>query len=279
MGIDPNELLIFKKRTALEEKAAKAPAKPVEKKPERQAQQEKPAQPARQEQKQEEKAGPVQASPPQGAPAYKEVDASRLACVNHPWRQAYALCEYCKRPFCYADIMPFHDKLYCLEDIDRATRMHLKPAETPSRFIYLTSLLFATSTILLIYLAYVPAKYLAISILGIGLSSALVGVFSQYIIPVADLLLALLSLASAVIIVRRSSGAFAFCATVLILTLIIMSYEYLGTNAQYIYVALSITLINMAFLAAAKMDVSGSTGAVQFGRPVEGIEWPRPELF
>ena len=41
-----------------------------------------------------------------------------LSCVWHPWRTAYAVCDYCHRPFCFEDIMEHNGHYYCLEDID-----------------------------------------------------------------------------------------------------------------------------------------------------------------
>ena len=208
-----------------------------------------------------------------------EPDISRMTCINHPWRQAYALCEYCKRPFCYADMMPSNNKLYCLEDIDRATRMHLKHTEAPSRFIYITSIMFALCTILLVYLVYVPANYLAIAATSAGFSKALIGVALNYSITIADLFLAFLSFVAALLMLRRTSMSFGFGASVLALILILTSYEYLTSNAQNLYIILSVTLINMGILSVAKMDISGSINSRQSRMSLEGIEWPRPELF
>ena len=299
MTINPEELLIFKKRKDAEEAHVQEGAKKAvgmqEQKP---AAQQRPAeqttkpaerpsaavpaarhataapaakQPITEKQRQQQA---VEASKPG-----KKEDLSGAACVNHPWRKAYARCEYCHMPFCYADTMPFHGKIYCLEDIDRATRMHLKPVETPSRFMYFASMLFALSTILLIYIAYVPARYLASSVMGITAPAALIGIVFQYSITVTDLLLAALSFVAAVVIIRRTPFAFGFGAAVLTLVLIFMSYEYIASNAQNLYAVLAVTLINMASIVAGKMDIAGSMSTRQLRLSIESIEWPRPELF
>ena len=48
-----------------------------------------------------------------------EEAAGGLSCVWHPWRPAYAICNYCNRPFCFEDIVEQNGHYYCLEDIDK----------------------------------------------------------------------------------------------------------------------------------------------------------------
>jgi hypothetical protein len=42
-------------------------------------------------------------------------------CVWHPWREAYAICAYCHRPFCFEDTIEYNKDYYCLEDIDNVS--------------------------------------------------------------------------------------------------------------------------------------------------------------
>ncbi|MCL5428117.1 MAG: hypothetical protein M1321_02960 [Candidatus Marsarchaeota archaeon] len=296
MTVDPEELLIFKNRQkqgegeggAVKIKEAVVPeqAKKKQEKPAREGGGQAAAQPpgtaltvAVQRSEMQQEAPPAQQRAP--APARKpsqSVDLNGVACTNHPWRQAFARCAICGMPYCYADLMPFHDKLYCLEDIDQATRMHLKTVEVPNRFVYLTSILFAAMSILLIYLMYIPAGYLIAGIMGTGLSLSLITVILQYFFVAAGLLLALLSLISAVLVIRHTPATFWLSAIVLVLVLITASYEYFTSDAQKMYLIIGLALVNMAALAAAKMDVSGSMAAKESASS-EGIEWPRPELF
>ncbi|MEM0154774.1 MAG: hypothetical protein QW814_02990, partial [Methanothrix sp.] len=44
-----------------------------------------------------------------------EEAAEGLSCVWHPWRPAYAICNYCHRPFCFEDIVEQNGHYYCLE--------------------------------------------------------------------------------------------------------------------------------------------------------------------
>src|SRR5271155_5124433 len=39
-------------------------------------------------------------------------------CFWHPYRDAYAICSFCNRAFCFEDLTKLNDSYYCLEDID-----------------------------------------------------------------------------------------------------------------------------------------------------------------
>ncbi len=58
--------------------------------------------------------------------------ASGLNCIWHPWRQAYAICSYCHRAFCFEDIVAERGNYYCLEDMDTAIRSRMETASNKS---------------------------------------------------------------------------------------------------------------------------------------------------
>ncbi len=209
----------------------------------------------------------------------KKADLHGVSCVIHPWRQAYAICDYCKRPFCYADIIDFHGKSYCLNDIDQATSIRIKHMETPTFFAYISSLLFALSSVILIYIMYNPAGFLIADIESVGFSVAILGVLLQYIFIVVELLITLMSLVSAVVVIKRSNRAFVFGVSVLVLTLLDIGYEYLNSNAPYLYFVLGVTLVNIAVISTGRLNIIGSTKIERTENATEHIEWPRPEVF
>jgi hypothetical protein len=45
--------------------------------------------------------------------------AATMNCELHPWRKAYAICDYCKRAFCYEDIVEEAGTFYCVDDMDK----------------------------------------------------------------------------------------------------------------------------------------------------------------
>lgn len=49
-----------------------------------------------------------------------------LNCVWHPWRQAYAICNYCHRAFCFEDIVEDRGNYYCIEDMDTAIKKKIE---------------------------------------------------------------------------------------------------------------------------------------------------------
>jgi hypothetical protein len=40
-------------------------------------------------------------------------------CTNHPWRDAYAQCSYCKRYFCYPDLVRYEGRSTALKILAR----------------------------------------------------------------------------------------------------------------------------------------------------------------
>ena len=301
MTIDPDELLIFKNRKELEKKPqeTKAPEKteeqlpaverpqelmayqpsPASAPPEQQTQKQQPTQQARPAQQKRRQPRPARAAKPQEAPKEQKQDISKIACTNHPWRPSYALCSYCGRPFCYADTMNFHGKIYCIEDIDQAARIQLQTSEPPTSFLYLTSLLFASCAVMLVYLIYQPAIYVLGEFVHAGLSLALLGLINRYLFITLEMLIVVLNFVAAVLIIRRTTRIFAFGAVVITLSLMVLSYVYLSSNAQNLYLALALTVINVAILSLARMSTVGAFGTAQLERAAGGIEWPRPESF
>ena len=86
---------------------------------------------------------------------------SDLFCTNHPWRHAYALCASDNLPYCYVDLIEHNGKLYCMQDIDSAAKVHQMKQETkyPNAFSTLASVLLLTNSILLGYFTYPQAPF------------------------------------------------------------------------------------------------------------------------
>ncbi len=302
LSIDPDELLIFKKRSAIAEggKAQRDTRQPTAE-PQRDTQQPKTKpqptplpQPKPQpqlghlspEQNAQRQPQTTVAAPPvveSAAPAESQAEDAEqtptienIACTNHPWRFAYKFCDHCGRPFCYADMINFHGKTYCLEDIDYAAQIPVPMAENPTLLIYLTSILFVFSSVLLMYLIYVPTSYLVVSLMHAGISGLLISVITQYEFIIANLALVVLGLAASLVIIRHTKSAFIFSGAVLFLMLVILSYEYMNSNAQYLYLALAASIINIIALSMSRMSTVGMN---QINKVTEGLEWPKPELF
>ena len=203
-------------------------------------------------------------------------DLTGVGCVNHPWRQAYGICAYCERPFCYPDTIPYDGKLYCLEDIDQISRMPPSGTEKPHAWTYLSSLLFILSAFALGYVVYPSTYFIVQYVQASGINGLINYVLLNYTFPLLDLSAAVLCLISGFVILKNSASAFAFASAVLSAAIILISYEYLSSNASYLFSIIIAMLINLAIIAGGRMNLVGSRKE----QPFYGqIDWPKPEVF
>jgi hypothetical protein len=199
-------------------------------------------------------------------------------CENHPWRQAYALCNVCKLPYCYIEIMEDHGKLYCLNDIDLAidtTSSQVNPAL--NAFSMVSSAIFLGNSAVLGYFMYPQANYLYHNAVKVGALKFLLHVSSVYYLPLANVLLAILGVVAAVTVLRRSVYGFAFSMTVAFAGLMLILFEYLSSSVPYLFVSSGLLLLSLACLTYSRM--SSAKEVVEDNVLIPDVEWPRPEVF
>ena len=206
--------------------------------------------------------------------------AKSLNCVTHPWRPAYAICEYCDRPFCYADLIEYGDKFYCLEDVDKATTgTHVTKRKSVSIFTRAASALFLVNSAILGY--YVaPQMSFIISYLTGNEASTVLGTLSYtYSIPIFNLLMTIIGVFGAVLmLISDDERAFYLSGLIGTVILIGASSEYLNSSFLVYLLAVSvISLLTICLLAYGRISNSSTTYASDIGP--SDIEWPRIETF
>ncbi len=102
--------------------------------------------------------------------------ATNLMCVWHPWRPAYAICNYCHRPFCYEDLVSYNGNYYCLEDIDKVSTGNGPKGSSvfvsnSSEYLLLGSILMILPIIVMAILASGQVSYLLEFIKTSGISA------------------------------------------------------------------------------------------------------------
>ncbi len=263
MGSEGSDLLIFSER-GYESPKAKAAKKP--------AQQERAI-----------AAQPVQkAAKEPGQPQGSQAEVKDLYCTNHPWRKAYAICDKCKLPYCYVDIIEYKKKTYCLQDIDFAAKQQEKEVEevVTNNFSMVASALFLANSVLLLYFTYQQASFMFTSAAGQGLSGAaafFLNLNPQYYVPLANTLIIVFGFVSAVAILRRSISSFGFSFFYAFITLFIIAYEYLNSNVTYLLMSSIILLLTISFTTYSRM--SSTTPAESNYNTLPSVEWPKPESF
>ncbi len=292
----PSDLLIFKNRP---EPAVQKPEPQVETTPAQQPEQQPVQQAAPQP---EPQATPVQSkpyTPPRSELLYvptvkrnsssdmmsgglmSEAESLRLAkgkfCENHPWRHAYAVCNVCKLPYCFIDIMEEHGKLYCLNDIDKAMEASNQTANPSiNSFSILSSIIFIINSFVLGYFMLPQATYLVQNAMSVGITKFIFSISNTYYIPIGNMLIAVLGIVAAITVMRRSFYGFGFSLLVSFIGLMLVLYEYLNTSVLYLFISSVLLLLSLASLTYSRMS-SAKKVAEEVMAPE--IEWPKPETF
>jgi len=203
--------------------------------------------------------------------------AKDLMCVNHPWRPAYAICDYCKRPFCYADLVEYNGKFYCLEDIDKVTKNFEVSAEAEMNpFIIASGAAFIVNALILAYFVYPQVAYFSEQAAKIGLANFIYTINYSYMLSVLNLIAVLLGIAAgALLFLKLSKNIYSIFMGVAML--IISSYIYLISNALYLLAVTIIAAVAVGMLAYGRIPASAGATEEEL-KPTE-IEWPRLETF
>ncbi len=207
----------------------------------------------------EEKEVVIQTAP-RGRSASRAM-AKEFSCVAHPFRQAYAICAYCHRPFCFEDIIEFQKDYYCIEDIDRVTEHHQERLTSEySASSLITSFILTACFVLFLYYSHDQLMYI------IGLIAAnpvgFAGTVSlAYAVSLASLVVAVLGLGAAVYILLGSRQSHVMASALSIMAVMLFTYQYVSTGTEYLAI---ITVLEFgAFLAAVH---SAASGAVVYNR-------------
>jgi len=215
------------------------------------------------------------------APARQKESAVELYCTNHPWRRAYARCTNCQLAYCYADLMYYNNKPYCLQDIDDAMKTDgISPQlDRPNNFSIGASFMLAANSVILGYFLYGQAEFLAAQFTKQGAESFILSsINSVYLVPIANILIIALGIVASLVIYKRSQYTFSFSFGFGFVALFIMLYEYLN-NAQ-IYMALSsfLLLMSVTLMIYSRMSSFRDLQDQKINTTVE-VNWPRPETF
>jgi len=202
--------------------------------------------------------------------------AKGMVCVNHPWRPAYAICNYCKRPFCYADLVEYDGAFYCLEDIDKVTSEapNLKELGFNS-FIAISSLFLLVNAAIMGYFIYPQAKFLVNYIGNVGFVGFLNSLTYSYGLSFINLLVVIFSALAGLMLFGKSNRWFYLSWAINAFILVIVSYEYLTMNSAYLLAVSLIALLTIGTLSYSRL----SKNTEEISAPQEEINWPRVETF
>lgn len=203
--------------------------------------------------------------------------AKGLSCVNHPWRQAYAICKYCSRPFCYADLMEHDGNFYCIEDLDQATDKKAAKGNSLGAFAIIAALLFIINSGVLAYFAPGQIFFVGDKLIS-GQFSILIATHSQaYYLELANFAVFILGIVSCFAILSKKNAGFFFGAIVAAGSAVIISYQYLNDSTYYLLGMSIIAFIEIVMLTFSRMSAGREIEEEELN-PMD-IDWPRPEVF
>ncbi len=182
----------------------------------------------------------------------KESDGS-LRCIWHPWRNAYNICKYCGRPFCYEDIIEKDGNPFCLEDVDKSE----KPVEnknTSYQYVQVCAgALMMLMFILFVYFGYNQVIYQG-SKLFMVLPNVIHGNFSGLIqfenfvnlFPILGAIISLLSFIAGISMLANTTRSFIYSVAINIFSVTAFSYAYLVYIRDYILIIAIISFLALA---------------------------------
>lgn len=178
-------------------------------------------------------------------------------CAWHAWRPAYAVCNYCHRPFCYEDIEELNTEYYCLEDIDKVSKTHAEGVYTRFTNISLVSAVMLMLVFgIFVLFANAQLAYVINAVRTLGLPQFVSGLNLSYETLLVEAALTFLSLVSAIMIVMQAKRAFWIGTAACIGNVGLFSYLFLGSGTTYIALITGVSFAGLITLAYSRVSYS-----------------------
>lgn len=214
--------------------------------------------------------------------AKEEIEAAKgLNCVNHPWRPAYAVCDYCGRPYCYADLVMHEGKYYDLEDIENVSKQTVTTVTREGNtFQKYAGVVFLVNAVLLAYFVYPQWPLLANYVAKVGVATLLTNLGTAYGASLFNIIVIVLGALAGASLFGRSGRGFllsTFSGSVII---ILISYEFLSSNATYLLAVMVLAFISIVVLAFSRMSATSEKATFEEIKPATTeVQWPQIETF
>ena len=194
-------------------------------------------------------AGPVKRTTISRTEVQSRDAAKGLSCVWHPWRPAFAMCNYCNRPFCYEDIIEYKNNYYCLEDIDKvSTGAAVETSVKYNNLSMLSALLFIISFVVFIFAASGEVVFITHYANEVGFFTFLADINYTYAAALLGLFLSLFSIVAGILIFIHSGKSFAVGTTVGAFNVLLFSYSYISSREIYAVVISAISFVALLLL-------------------------------
>ncbi len=201
-------------------------------------------------------------------------------CTNHPWRDAYAQCSYCKRYFCYPDLVRYEGKEYCLEDLSKAPIARNTFKVGPNRYTYLASLLLIVSSLFILYHTYPQVIGIIGQISKSGIYGFLMNLSLSSEIGLVNIFVVVGGLISGVVVFRNSGAGVGFTILVIFIALGLFVFEYMnvvntGAPNYYIYI-IALLIFDTVFTIVSRIEFVERSYEK---KSITTVDWPKFETF
>jgi hypothetical protein len=190
-----------------------------------------------------------------GVSSKEKEDVKGKFCEWHPWRPAYAICDYCHRPFCYEDTVELGKNYYCLEDIDQVSETYHEELYTKYNSVSLVAAgLFMLAFAVFVYFAGGQLIYIVGYAGTVGLPKFISTLNYSYGIALLGFVLTALSFVVAVLVVVRPNKGFVIGLLTGLSNIALFSYQFLNSGTFYMALISVMTFTALVLLAYSKVS-------------------------
>jgi len=177
--------------------------------------------------------------------------AENLACELHPWRKAYAICDFCKRPFCYEDIAEHNGTFYCIDDIDRVPEsVKATRVESYNSISLLSVFCYVAMLAVFSYTSYPQVNsFVQQMIAAQTFNNPIYIVFLNNLLLSTGILVSILSFLAGAMVLIESKRSFIFATAVSVLGGLFFLYTYLATTFLFYAVYAGVEFLAIILLA------------------------------
>jgi hypothetical protein len=186
--------------------------------------------------------------------------AKNKTCALHPWREAYALCAYCHRAFCFEDIIEANKDYYCLEDVDNLPANYVeKTASYGNSASVIAGVLLMISFLVFFYFANANIIYILNSAVTSGIFTFIQQININYALALSEGALVLLGFISAILIMVQSKKGFYIGIFVCLASVTLFTYHYIESSTIYLAVVDMTMFVAFSLLLYSREKIAEST--------------------
>lgn len=206
-------------------------------------------------------------------------------CAWHPWRESYAICNFCHRPFCFEDIIEYGKNYYCLEDIDAVSSTYKESVSSYGNNMgILAGSLMMLSFLTFFYFANNQVIYVFGYLHNAGVFFFLEHINYSYVAAIVGSLIMVLAFIAALQMFLQSKRRFFTGTLVCIAAVALFSFQYTTTGTLYLGIIDAMTFIAFFALLYSRATISMISGTEQASGPESAIQrgilrWPNVGRF